>query len=98
VDGTLSGSSDYQFYATSDDPSAANVPATFSDASVNPADNGWPEYFFPEGTNFGRMSQPTWSVAYNAPATCENWVDAYNNSNGTADGAGDIAGVNACNN
>jgi hypothetical protein len=96
VDGPLSGGSDFEFYATSNNPSASYVPPSISDVSIDPATTDWPEGFFAPGTIFGHEHALNWSVDYNAPATCETWVDAYNNDNGTTNGPGDITGVNAC--
>jgi hypothetical protein len=96
VDGPLSGASDFEFYASSNAPSASNVPPSISDVSIDPATVDWPEGFFAPGTSFGGEHALDWSVDYNAPATCETWVDAYNNDNGTTSSPGDITGVNAC--
>jgi hypothetical protein len=97
VSGSLNGGSDFEFYATSPDPSASNVPGTdnFPTSGLPPTQD-WPEVFFPDGTGFGQVNEINWSNTYNAPGTCETWIDAYNNGSGTADGAGDITGVNAC--
>jgi hypothetical protein len=96
VDGPLTGASDFEFYATSNAPSASYVPPSISDVSVNPATTDWPEGFFAPGTSFGGEHALDWSVDYNAPGTCETWIDAYNNDNGTTNSPGDITGVNAC--
>ena len=97
VSGTLTGGSDFEFYATSATPSASHVPATDNaGASTYPSTGDWPEVFFPAGTSFGAISELNWSFSYTAPNTCEKWVDAYNNVHGTGTGAGDITGVNHC--
>jgi hypothetical protein len=96
VAGPLSGASDFEFYATSNAPSASFVPPSLNDVNVNPATTDWPEGFFAPGTHFGGEHAIHWSVDYNAPSTCETWVDAYNNVNGTTNSPGDITGVNAC--
>jgi hypothetical protein len=94
--GSVSGGSDYEFYATSASPSAADVPATL-DASVNGTDSSnWPARFFSSDTKFGGMNEENWVYTYTAPTTCEQWVDAYNNGGGSQAADGDIAGVNAC--
>jgi hypothetical protein len=96
VAGPLSGASDFEFYATSNAPSASFVPPSLNDVNVNPATTDWPEGFFAPGTHFGGEHAIHWSVEYNAPSTCETWVDAYSNDNGTTNSPGDITGVNAC--
>lgn len=96
VDGPLSGGSDFEFYASSNAPSASFVPPTLNNVSVNPATTDWPEGFFAPGTHFGGEHALDWSIAYNAPATCETWVDAFDNDNGTTNSPGDITGINAC--
>jgi len=94
VDGTMTGGSKIEFYASSNTPSAALVPATLSGDS--PSTTAWVEQFFPGGTVFSAPSLLNWSWNYQAPATCEQWVDAYNNSDGSLPADGDITGVNAC--
>ena len=95
LSGTLSGGSNYEFYASSDSPSAADVPATF-DASSGSGSSTWPGHFFPAGTSFGGMNEINWVYTYSAPTTCEQWADAYNNSDGSLPADGDIQGINAC--
>jgi hypothetical protein len=95
LSGSISGGSNYEFYATSGAPSAATVPATL-DATSGSGSSTWPEHFFPSGTAFGGMNEINWVYTYTAPTTCEKWVDAYNNGDGVGAGDGDIAGINAC--
>lgn len=95
LSGTMSGGSNYEFYATSGAPSASGVPAAFN-ASAGSGSGTWPERFFPAGTLFGGMNEINWVYTYTAPTTCEQWVDAYNNGGGSGSSAGDITGVNAC--
>lgn len=95
LSGTLSGGSNYEFYATSGTPSASSVPATL-DASSGSGSSTWPEHFFPAATSFGGMNEINWVYTYSAPTTCEQWVDAYNNSGGLLAADGDISGTNAC--
>ncbi len=93
--GSLMGGSDVTFFASSDAPSAAGVPANVTGAGVSTTD--WVEQFFPSGTTFG--AGPTlsnWGWAYSSPATCENWLDAISNSSGSLPADGDITGVNHC--
>lgn len=94
VDGTFTGGSAIEFYASSGTPSAATVPATLTGDS--PSTTDWVEQLFPSGTAFSTPSLLDWSWSYSAPATCENWVDAYSNGDGGQAGDGDITGTNAC--
>lgn len=93
--GTMSGGSNYEFYAASGAPSAATVPASF-DASGGSGSGTWPERFFPAGTAFGGMNEINWVYTYTAPTTCERWADAFDNGDGSLPADGDITGVNAC--
>jgi hypothetical protein len=95
VAGSIAGGSDYEFYASSGSPSASGVPGTF-DASGGSGSSTWPERFFPAGTSFGGVNEINWSYTYSAPNTCEQWTDAYNNSDGSVAADGDISGANAC--
>lgn len=94
VQGTMTGGSKIEFYASSNLPAAAAMPATLTGDS--PSTTNWVEQMFPAGTTFSAPSLLDWSWTYSAPNTCETWVDAYNNSDGAGAGAGDITGVNAC--
>jgi len=98
VTGTLTGGSDFEFYATSASPSAGNVPATDNVAKDDyPSTTDWPEVFFPKGTSFSAtINELDWSFTYSAPNTCEKWVDAYNNGGGDEVADGDITGINHC--
>jgi hypothetical protein len=95
LSGTISGGSNFEFYATSGSPSAADVPATL-DASSGSDSSTWPERFFAAGTAFSGMNEINWVYTYTTPTTCEQWVDAYNNGDGGQAGDGDITGANAC--
>jgi len=102
VTGSVSGGGKMEFYADSDTPSAARVPATATgDAPGSTSD--WYMLFFPADTNFGltgasQAPWTTWSWSYNAPATCEQWVDsmADNAGDGPFGQDGNIAGINQC--
>jgi hypothetical protein len=96
VSGTISGGSSYEFYASGGAPDGTLVPATLDASSSGTNSGDWPERFFPAGTSFGGMNEINWSYTYNAPATCETWTDAFDNSGGSLAADGDIAGVNAC--
>ena len=94
--GPFKGGSSVKFFSSSDTASAAGVPASVTGAGPVSATD-WVEQFFPAGTTFGAGPTLTdWSWAYSSPATCENWVDAVNNSSGSLPVDGDITGVSHC--
>ncbi len=94
VTGTMTGGSEIQFYASSNAPSAAGVPATMSGNSL--ATSGWATLFFPNSAVVTPLTLKNWSWTYSAPNTCETWVDAFDNGGGSGASAGDVQGVNAC--
>jgi hypothetical protein len=94
VQGNFTGGTHLEFYASSAAPSASGVVSTVSGDS--PSTTNWVEQFFPGGTSFSSINLIDWSWSYNAPNTCESWVDAASNSGGQSAGAGDITGVNHC--
>src|SRR5271165_5265577 len=94
--GPFKGGSDVKFFSSSDTASAAGVPKTVTGAGGVSTTN-WVEQFFPAGTTFGAGPVLSgWGWAYSAPGTCENWLDAINNSSGSLPADGDITGVNHC--
>ncbi len=94
--GPFKGGSDVKFFSSSDTASATGVPASVTGASPVSTPN-WVEQFFPKGTTFGAgPALPDFSWAYSSPGTCENWVNAHNNSGGSTAADGDITGVNHC--
>jgi hypothetical protein len=94
--GPFKGGSDVKFFSSSDTASATGVPATVTGAGAVTTTN-WVEQFFPAGTTFGTGPTLTnWSWAYSSPASCENWVDAFNNGSGSHPVDGDITGVSHC--
>lgn len=88
VNGTVAGASQIEFYASSDAPNPALVDATVT-GSVHPTGE-WVKMFFPAGTVTSATDLLDWSWTYNAPGTCEKWVNA------KAGNTGDVTGVNAC--
>jgi len=94
--GPFRGGSDVTFVSSSDTASATGVPMNVNGAGPVSTTN-WVEQFFPAGTTFGAGPKLTdWSWAYSSPGTCENWVDAFNNSSGSLPADGDITGVSHC--
>ena len=94
--GPFKGGSHVTFVSSSDTASATGVPMNVNGAGPVSTTN-WVEQFFPAGTTFGAGPKLTdWSWAYSSPGTCENWVDAFNNSSGSLPADGDITGVSHC--
>jgi hypothetical protein len=93
VSGTFTGGSKIEFYASSDDPDASLVPPTLT--GDVPSTTNWVKQIFPRISVVSGVQLLNWSWSYSAPATCETWVDAYNNNAG-ADSPHDIQGVNHC--
>ncbi|HUN38434.1 MAG TPA: hypothetical protein VMU95_41115 [Trebonia sp.] len=87
VDGTFTGGSDVEFYASSGSPTAA-VPGTVT--GDTPSTTDWVSLFFASGTVISTPNLTNWSWTYSAPNTCEQWADAASGQ------TGDITGVNAC--
>ena len=94
VTGSIIGGSKVEFYADSDHPDAALLQPTYDGNTVSTTT--FVEQFFPAGTNFSTPNLVNWSWTYGPTATCEKWVDAYNNGDGGQAGDGDITGVNQC--
>lgn len=88
VNGTVAGASQIEFYASSDAPNPALVDATVTGAAHPTGE--WVKMFFAPGTVVTDTDLLDWSWTYNAPGTCEKWVNA------KAGNTGDITGVNAC--
>lgn len=88
VNGTVAGASQIEFYASSDAPDPALVDATVTGAAHPTSE--WVKMFFVAGTVVTPTDLLDWSWTYNAPGTCEKWVNA------KAGNTGDVTGVNAC--
>lgn len=86
--GNVAGSQKFEFYATSDTPDAANLPATETGNDLSSVD--MPKQLFPAGTQFSTVTEPTFGYDYTATGTCEQWHD------GSTGDTGDIQGVNHC--
>jgi hypothetical protein len=101
VSGSINGGGTMEFYANSSNPSASSVPTTVKGDGDDTST--WYTLFFPAATQFQLTTNSNapftaWSWSYNAPGTCENWVDAYNNGDGDGPYSpdGNIAGINEC--
>lgn len=94
--GPFQGTANVVFHASTDSASTSGVPTSITGAGpVSTTD--WVEQFFPAGTTFGAGPDlNVWSWSYSNPGTCENWVDAFNNSDGSLPADGDITGVDQC--
>ncbi|HEU5416667.1 MAG TPA: hypothetical protein VFV41_03165 [Streptosporangiaceae bacterium] len=97
MDGTITGVANFEFYASSNQISASNVPTSATGAARPASTSGWGELAFPAGTTFTGVSLPAYSWTYVAPSTCEKWVDQINpGDDGQGPADGNITGVNAC--
>lgn len=89
--GAFSGVVGVEFFA---DASPTTAPPNSAGNGVSTTD--WVKQFFAAGTHFGSISLPNYTFTYGPTSTCQMWVDSSSNGDGTATGAGDITGVNAC--
>lgn len=104
--GTIAGSADFQFYASSSNISAANVPvsATGSEKSATFNTTDWGEQAFAAGTQFFGPTLTAYDWLYNATVTCgtsssvaEQWNDGINpGDDGQGASDGNITGATAC--
>ncbi len=105
VGGTMNGTADFTFTASSLPSSRANagVPAAENDHGNTPADSTstWYELAFPAGTTFGGAGIGHWSWTYSAVVvtftnwlnvSTQTWTDAWNNGDGNLPGDGNITG------
>jgi hypothetical protein len=103
VNGSLSGTYQVTFYASSGTPSAALVPWMHNDhdtaASPPFTSTTWGMLFFPAGTSFGAFTGGAYSWTYEAatagfPPVMQTWVDSSTatNNDGNAPGDGNITG------
>ena len=92
VQGTINGTSDIEFYATSG-TLAYNGPATVDNTAEKYAsgtsDTAWYAPFFPKGTTLTSVNQPDYSFTYLAtsencasPQKQEQMVQAFNGNTG----------------
>ncbi|MDX6295084.1 MAG: hypothetical protein QOH50_4159 [Kribbellaceae bacterium] len=90
VQGSVSGGTKLEFYASSETPNPSLVQGTV-DGGAYPTST-WAKQFFPANVTVTDAKLLDWSWTYTAtaPKTCEKWVNAL------AGNTGDITGVNAC--
>jgi hypothetical protein len=97
--GTLNGTADFEFYASTDNFSASNVPATATGSEQSSTFNttDWAEQAFPAGTTFTGVSLTAYDWQYALAATCESWNDQINpGDDGQGPADGNITGVSQC--
>lgn len=90
VSGSTAGGSKLQFYSSSGTPQPSLVPSVVTGFAPANATSVWGSLFFPDGTVVTSTELLGWAWTYNAPGTCETWVNAASGD------TGNIAGVNAC--
>lgn len=94
VTGTMNGGAKFEFYASSDAPNAANVPASATKATLGTTTSEWFKLAFPAGTVFhtpasGALTQYDWEYA----TPCEHWSDKVNpGDDGQSAADGNITG------
>lgn len=89
VTGSFNGGASFQFYADSGDLRPSSLSTV--DGGPGSSDPSWPASFLPGSAHVsGYDLLGSWGWTYNAPATCETWV------NSAAGNLGNITGVNAC--
>jgi hypothetical protein len=87
----------FEFFASSNQIAAANVPVSATGTAPPSSTTDWGELAFPTSTTFAGASLPAYSWTYVAPKTCEKWVDQINpGDDGQGPADGNITGVNAC--
>ncbi|HUB41874.1 MAG TPA: hypothetical protein VMA72_23765 [Streptosporangiaceae bacterium] len=97
--GTLNGTADFEFYASTDKFSASNVPttATGSEKSATFNTTDWAEQAFAPGTTFTGVNLSAYDWQYALAATCESWNDQINpGDDGQGPADGNITGVSQC--
>jgi hypothetical protein len=98
LDGTIVGTADFEFYASSNKISASTVPVSMTGADRTATTSTWGELAFPQETTFDGVKLTAYSWTYTAPKTCEQWLDQINpGDDGQGAPDGNITGVNACN-
>ena len=90
----VNGHAVINFYASSNAPTGALVPKTYSGGSTLGNAN-WVKQFFPSTTKFSAINftLATYTWTYVDTRTCQIWVKAYNVSQANS---GDITGVSYC--
>jgi hypothetical protein len=107
--GTISGGGKLEFYASSDNPNPALVPATATGSAKPSSTTDWYKLFFPSGTLFGLThgANAPWNAydwTYAVNVTCGtntsvavNWNDGINpGDDGQGATDGNITGATAC--
>ena len=99
VHGTMNGTGDVTFYASSDRPNANLVARSVDNHGVTASGvdttTNWVEQFFPAGTAFGSgpdLNPWSWSYATTGLHPVQHWVDASTNGDGQGSTDGNITG------
>jgi hypothetical protein len=93
----MQGTADLQFYASNGSPSATLVPVSANGSTKPASTTNWGGLALPAGTTFAGVELTGYSWTYNAPKTCESWVDEINpGDDGQGAKDGNITGVNHC--
>jgi hypothetical protein len=89
LNGTVQGSSQVEFYASSSTPDITQLPAQETGNDVATGD--MVKQLFGSGVQFSAVSQPVWGYTYQVTSgTCERWTNA------SSGDTGDIVGLNHC--
>jgi hypothetical protein len=99
VSGTIAGEATFEFYASSDEAAAGNVPATQEGTDGGTVTtSGWAKLAFPAGTKFtnstGSSPLTAYKWVYSAGCPEQTWTDQINpGDDGQGAGDGDITGA-----
>lgn len=92
--GSMIGGAKVEFYASTDNPDGALLPATATGTKKPASTTDWVELAFPSGTTFKSLSLTQYAWVYSLPQTCEKWTDAINpGDDGQGTNDGNITGV-----
>jgi hypothetical protein len=97
VTGTMAGGGTFEFYASSGEPQASNVPATQVGKGGGVSTSGWAKLAFPVGTAFvnssGTSTLTAYKWVYSAGCPEQTWNDQINpGDDGKGSGDGNITG------
>lgn len=93
--GSMEGGDMFEFYASSDSPSAVLVPVTRTGGDGGATTSHWAEQAFPVGTAFSAPNLTTylWTYTLSCASPSQTWVDGINpGDDGQGAGDGNITG------